>query len=135
MATARASPQSADLEREAAEGVVDLSDVFSDVEGYRSDKKPRPASAVRKIKRQEEKEEEAAQGSGRGDEWGTFDDDDWLGKGGAGQGEEALRPRGAGIGEDVPGLLGGEVFGRTDEAVDKGGKGDEVRDRGRSANR
>ncbi|CAM9288324.1 unnamed protein product, partial [Laminaria digitata] len=67
VATARASPQSADLEREAAEGVVDLSEVFSDVEGYRSDKKPRPASAVRKMKQEEE--EEAAQGAGMGDEW------------------------------------------------------------------
>lgn len=134
VATARASPQSADLEREAAEGVVDLSEVFSDVEGYRSDKKPRPASAVRKMKRQKE-EEEAAQGAGRGDEWGTFDDDDWLEKGGAGQGEEALRPRGAGVGEDVPGLLGGKVFGRTEEAVNEEGKENEVRDRGRSSDR
>ena len=91
VATAKASPQSADLEREAAEGVVDLSEVFSDVEGYRSDKKPRPASAVRKIKREEE--EEATQGAGMEDEWGTFDDDDWLGKGREGEGGEALRPR------------------------------------------
>lgn len=134
MAAARASPQSADLEREAAEGVVDLSEVFSDVEGYRSNKKPQPASAVRKRKEEEEKEE-ATQGSG--DEWGTFDDDDLLGKsrGGGGAGEEVLQPRGARVGEDVPGLLGAGGFGGMEEAVDEKGEGDTVRDRARSADR
>lgn len=130
VAAARGSPQSTDLEREAAESVVDLSEVFSDVEGYRSDKKPQSASAVRK--RKEEEEKEATQRAEAGDEWGTFDDDDWAGKA---RGEEVLRPRGAGVGEDVPGLLGGGGFGGIEEAVGEEEEASEARDRARSADR
>lgn len=87
-----------------------------------------------------------------GDEWGSFDDDDWLGKsskegtGGSGGGAEEevealLRPRGAGTGESVPGLLGGARFGKNLAAEPDDGEGeegivDEVRDEAtRSAGR
>lgn len=110
VAAARAAPDSAELERQAAEGVVDLSEVFSDAQSYMADAKPRPPSSLRDSR---EVEEEDA------DEWGSFDDDDWRGKGEGS--EEALRPRGAGVGEEVPGLLGGERFSREEERKSGGG--------------
>lgn len=80
-----------------------------------------------------------------GDDWGAFDEDDWRGKSRAGtvsssdggeEGEEGVsfRPRGPGIGEDVPGLLGGARFGNVakadggDGAAEEEGASDEARD-------
>ncbi|CBJ26974.1 conserved unknown protein [Ectocarpus siliculosus] len=142
-------PQLSELEKEVAADVGEMSDAFSDVRAYSSDSMPRPPSVLATEEEEEEEEEE----SDTGDEWGSFDDDDWLGKsskegtGGSGGGEEEeeeealLRPRGAGMGESVPGLLGGARFGKNLAAGPDDGEGeegivDEVRDEAkRSAGR
>ncbi|CAN0417410.1 unnamed protein product, partial [Ectocarpus sp. 12 AP-2014] len=67
-------PHLSELEKEVAADVGEMSDAFSDVRAYSSDSIPRPPSA---LPREEEEEEEE---SDTGDEWGSFDDDDWLGK-------------------------------------------------------
>ncbi|CAM9251597.1 unnamed protein product [Ectocarpus sp. 4 AP-2014] len=120
-------PELSELEKEVAADVGEMSDAFSDVRAYSSDAMPRPPSVLAG----DEEEEE----SGTGDEWGSFDDDDWLGKSskegtGGGGGEEdeeeaLLRPRGAGMGESVPGLLGGARFGKNLAAGPDDGEGEE----------
>lgn len=138
VAAARESPDSADLERRAAEGVVDLSEIFSDVKGYSSDRRPRSAADMLRASREadetrgklkngaddDDNDDMEDSVSGDGDEWGSFDEDDWGGKIDGGQ-EEARTARGAEAGEEVPGLLGGKRFSQSDE--EEGGDEEEIR--------
>ncbi|CAM9130911.1 unnamed protein product [Scytosiphon promiscuus] len=146
----------AELEKEVAADVEELSDVFSDVGAYSSDSMPRPPSALER-EEEEEQEESAGECLDR-EEWGSFDEDDWRGEptAGAGGGGKAhrdeedeeepflIRPQGSGVRGDVPGLLGGARFNSIAskakaaevEAVEGEEMGDEVRDEtARSAGR
>lgn len=108
-----------DLKQGAVEGIDDLSEIFSDIGAFSSDRKPQSPSASRQAK------EEDADSQKEDDEWGSFDDDDWRNRVGksADEDEASLRPRGAGLGEDVPGLLGGERFVRGGDADVEGEEG------------
>lgn len=124
---ARDSPDYDSLQKQAAEGAVDLSEVFSDVNGYAARRAGNnnikggsggTSGGIRDRRGvREETKEEVEEDEGGEDEWGSFDDEDWrAGKGGGGVGGGggdggSLRPRGAAKGEEVPGLLDGERFG------------------------
>ena len=115
-AAAREATNAAELEQEAAEGVEDLSEVFSRMGGLASvSDGGEGASELR----------DGAEGRGEedgstDDEWGSFDEEDLrvrVNQGGhnGGKSAEAPRPRDEGIGAAVPGLLGGKRFERTEK--------------------
>lgn len=101
----------AELERIAAEGVDDLSEVFSRATELAGASKGGAAASEMLRDRGD------TEGRSVDDDWGSFDEEDWRGSG-RGEGEhggkstEVSRPRGAGIREEVPGLLGGARFVR-----------------------
>lgn len=130
VAAARDSPDYESLEKQAAEGAVDLSEVFSDVNGYARRAGEEGSRAASTRDRSDEEEAEGGE-----DEWGSFSDEDWrAAKGGGGvddresggDGGDILRPRGAAKGVEVPGLLDGERFGS--DSLEEGFPADEAGD-------
>lgn len=138
-----------ELRREAAKDAVDLNEIYSDtrtakrrfdgigrggVGGGRGGDGENLSSEENRNSNDDTDDlknsvGEENSGSDDTDEWGTFDDEDWRGGGDGVEedlGVDGLRPAGAGRGQDVPGLLGGERFGKPShvEAGILGGESD-----------